>query len=486
MNKLATLMHLKKNIVATPYVAVVGGGIAGATAALHLAELGIKVVLIEKDATLVSGPPICHLHAGGNLYREISTSQCIELLKQSIETVRLYPHTLNRRPTVIAVPHTDGGEPDALYGRLKTIQQCYATLVEQDAANEVLGDPDEYYRTYQRNELETLAQRIQPQCPQNIDDWMIPFAKSTDLDSLKFPIIAVQEHGWSVFRLAASVTLALESMPRCQILTQTQVTGLEATTDGWAIECRGEQGDGFVIDVDYLVNACGYQTGRIDDLAQTHKQRLVEFKAAYVTRWAECNEQWPEVIFHGPRGTPSGMAQLTPYPGGIFQLHGMTKDITLFDGGLVSTGPTSSQPTLPAELDRKLEQGWEPDVVATRTRRAIEHIAQFIPDYHTALESGTPLFGAQQIPGNDDTLRAADVTFESHHYARIEVVKGSSALEAATKIVREWALYDYRGLSIEALHPISMSLSPEAIEQKAQQLAEKRLYPKELARFYGQ
>ncbi len=30
--------------------------------------------------------------------------------------------------------------------------------------------------------------------------------------------------------------------------------------------------------------------------------------------------QWPEVIFHGERGTPNGMAQLTPYPDGFFQL----------------------------------------------------------------------------------------------------------------------------------------------------------------------
>ena len=64
------------------------------------------------------------------------------------------------------------------------------------------------------------------------------------------------------------------------------------------------------------------------------RQRLAEFKAAYITEWVGSDsEYWPEVIFHGERGTPQGMAQLTPYSNGVFQLHGMTKDITLLKMG---------------------------------------------------------------------------------------------------------------------------------------------------------
>ncbi|QSA20474.1 FAD-dependent oxidoreductase, partial [Vibrio furnissii] len=68
----------------SPSVAIIGGGVAGATAAVHMSELGLNVLLLEKGPGLVNGPPICHLHAGGNLYREISQQQCIELLRQSI------------------------------------------------------------------------------------------------------------------------------------------------------------------------------------------------------------------------------------------------------------------------------------------------------------------------------------------------------------------------------------------------------------------
>jgi hypothetical protein len=38
------------------------------------------------------------------------------------------------------------------------------------------------------------------------------------------------------------------------------------------------------------------------------------------------------------------MAQLTPYPGGYFQLHGMTQNITLFEKGLEALGKDSAQP----------------------------------------------------------------------------------------------------------------------------------------------
>lgn len=486
MNELAKLMQSEQSSLTGSRVAIIGGGIAGATAAVHLAELGIDVTLIEKGASLVSGPPICHLHAGGNLYREISTEQCIVLLKQSIDTVRLFPHTINNRPTVIAVPHSDGGSPEQLLGRLDTIQQCYQQLVDSDKANEVLGKPKDYYKLYTREQIEALAKREQPLAPSSMDEWVIPFAKHAELDALKFPVVVVSEPGWSVFRLAASATLALEKMANCQLMLNTKVVGIEEANNGWKIEVIDKQQQTDSLQVDYLVNACGYETGSIDDLAKKRRQRLVEFKAAYVTRWQQTDEQWPEVIFHGPRGTDRGMAQLTPYPDGVFQLHGMTKDITLFDDGLVASEQGSSQPQLPPRLLNKLNQGWDPQVMVQRSRRAIEHMAQFIPDYASADEYGTPLFGAQQIPGQDETLRAADVTFEGEHYARIEVVKGSSALEAAMKLVKQWQLADDRDERIEVLHPVLQGLTAEDVELRAEELARSRAYPAQLAQYYGE
>lgn len=468
-------------------VAIIGGGVAGATAAVHLGELGVDVHLIERQNELVNGPPICHLHAGGNLYREISEAQCIELLRQSIESIRLYPHTVNKRPTIITVPLSDSGTPQTIVDRLDVIKQSYASLVEQDPKNKIIGEPQDYYKLFQREDLERLQHQDQPELPETIDDWVIPFARSVDLSKLKFPIIVVQEYGWSVFRLGASATLALEAMSNAHLHLNSELVSVERSYDKWILNYLVEGGETKTLEVDYLINACGYETGIVDDWVATLRKRFVEFKAAYVTQWADSQYQWPEVIFHGERGTPNGMAQLTPYADGIFQLHGMTEDITLFKDGLVQSSLTTSQPMLPSPLHSKLKSGWDKQSAESRTQKAIDFLGQYIPDFYQATPKGTPLFGAQQIPGDDATLRAADVSFAGQGYARIEIVKGSSAYEAIRRIVQTWNLASDEVYlqSIEDIHPCITSLAAEKIEQFAIQTATRRGYPAGLAKVAG-
>lgn len=95
-------------------VGIVGGGVAGSTVAMKLSQQGIKSVLFEKADKLVSGPPMCHLHAGGALYREIPVKECIKLLKQSIDTLKCYPFCANIRPTLLTVPQRDPGHPEEI------------------------------------------------------------------------------------------------------------------------------------------------------------------------------------------------------------------------------------------------------------------------------------------------------------------------------------------------------------------------------------
>ena len=406
------------------------------------------------------------------------------MLEQSIDSARLYSHTLNKRPTLIVVPHSDGGDPMSLLPRLEQIRSVYQSLVDQDNANRVLGDPQDYFRLYFREDLEPLKLRQQTTVPSDYDEWLIPFVQHSDLDNIKYPVVAVNEYGWSVFRIAASAMLALEQLPTCQLKLSTQLIDMTRLGSQWRLTLQSDdQIEQY--SYDYVINACGFETGIVDDLANAPRQRMVEFKAAYVTKWAENSQWWPEVVFHGPRGTPNGMAQLTPYCNAIFQLHGMTEEITLFDDGLVASNQSSSQPQLPQRLVNKISQGWQESVRVDRSRKAIEHMSRFVPNYINAVEFGTPLYGAQQIPGDDDTLRAADVSFSGDNYARIEVVKGSSALTAAIKIVNQWQLWVDDGSSIEALHPITYSLTERQVVDKAEQLALSRGYPIELAQIYG-
>lgn len=464
-----------------PRIGIIGGGIAGSTIAIKLSALGLKVSLLEQGPSLVNGPPICHLHAGGNLYREIDDEQCLTLLRQSIATLKLYKDSADYRPTVIAIPKRDPGEIDQLLPRLEKLRQEYAALVDQDSSNQVLGKPMDYYTLYHRQDIERLAKLAPVNTPTHCDEWLIPVAKSLDLDKLKFPLVLVQEYGLSVFRLAASATLALDNCKSCNVHTDTQVIDISRSNNVWQVTAK-QNGEPLDFSFDYLINACGYQSGSIDDLIGQHSQRLVEFKAAYVTHWHNDTQIWPEVIIYGERGTPNGMAQLTPYPGGYFQIHGMTQDITLFEQGLVKNCDDSAQPKLAPRFLNKLNRAWPQALIEQRTDSAIDFVSEFLPDFSSATLGGKPLFGAQQIPGQDPDLRAADICFSQANYARCEIVKASSAIDAAHAIVNQLIRINLLDASaIKNVNSKQLGLNEQAIETLAIKLAQQRNYPIQLA-----
>lgn len=465
-------------------IGIVGGGIAGATVALCLGELGLDVTLLEKSPTLVNGPPICHLHAGGNLYREISDAQCLTLLRESIDLVRLYPNAVDYRPTVVAVPTNDNGEPEDLLPRLAKLKVEYQRLIELDQSNQVLGDVEQYFKVFERHQVEALKELSIVDKPATLTEWMIPVAHHVDLTQLKFPIIMVQEYGLNLFRLAASAELALQEMTNCSVLTQSKVTNIAQNEDTWKVDyLRHEQQ--YSAEFDYLINAAGFRSGLVDDMLGLERQRLVEFKAAYVTQWQGCGDTWPELIFFGERGTPQGMAQFTPYPDGHFQLHGMTESITLFENGLVESSTCSAQPKLNHHFIDKIDKGWPVEEVTQRSQGAINHLSRFIPEFSlNATVSSKPLFGAQQIPGDDADLRAAGVSFEGEHYARCEIVKASSAPSVADEITKQLVALGYVGCEKVGVREfnITRSIPVTEIDHYAQFICESRHYPKSLSR----
>jgi hypothetical protein len=474
-------------------IAILGGGVAGSTIALRFAELGLDTTIIEKGSSLVNGPPICHLHAGGNLYREICDQQCLTLLQQSIDTVKVYPHSVNPRPTVIALPKFDKREPADLLPRLQKIKEKYSQLVNQDASNKVLGEPSDYFEFFSRSQLETLKSSDIPERAEKNSDWLVAFAQYVDLDSIKYPICLVQEYGLSAFRFAAITSLAIEGLPSCHLQTSQQVIDVVADENGSGWQVASKQQSAQTVETchyDYVINACGFKSGEIDDMVHAKRQRMVEFKAAYVAHWPHCKGLWPEVIFHGERGTPQGMAQLTPYPGGYFQLHGMTQNITLFEKGLVASGKDSAQPKLAPQFIEKIDKQWPAQDVSSRTSGSIAHLAQFIPSFDSAEEACKPMFGAQQIPGQDADLRAADVSFFGKQYARTEIVKASSALAAADAILAN--LVDCQLISGDELgkyvtehyFPVSQQPSENEVTSRAMLLAQQRDYPSALARTF--
>ncbi len=471
---------MKKLVSNRAQVAVIGGGIAGSSIALYLSEMGVDVTLFEKGPSLVNGPPICHLHAGGNLYREISDEQCLTLLRESIDLVRFYPNAVDYRPTVIAVPVEDSGKPEDLCVRLHLLQREYASLIEDDSKNKVLGESSEYFKTYEREEIEALKNKDLISQPTYLDEWMIPVAKNIDLDKVQFPLIMVQEYGLNLFLLASSAKLRLDEKENAKVLLNHKVKDISKsmTDESWIVTYQHErcvEEEKF----DFLINAAGFRTGEVDDMLGFKRERFVEFKAAYVSQWSECNTLWPEVVFYGERGTPQGMAQFTPYPDGHFQLHGMTKDITLFDEGLVKSSAQSAQPELNEKFIHKIEKNWKKEDAASRSQLAIEHLAQFIPAFKNAKVVSKPLYGAQQIPGSDASLRAADVSFVDDHYARCEIVKASSVLSMADTITAQLISLGYVDKNLYGQRDFSSveQLNEKDVSAYAKVLCQAREYP---------
>lgn len=416
-------------------VGIIGGGVSGAVTALQLSDLGIDNILFEKKENLVSGPPFCHLHAGGNLYPEIPLEECKTLLKQSIEMARMFPHSIDKRPTFIAIPTTEKYSVDFIVNRLKKLKEYYRELIVEDAENQILGPADEYFKVYNKEEVAELSKTSTKLEPVTSDEWMRNAVEIVDTSKLKTPIILVQEYGWNFFRLAAQSQLALNESENCTLRTGTTITSIEDVRDknlnyNWLVHTDKE-----TFELDYIVNSAGYKNTELEDDLDVHEDKHVEFKASYISQWKSPHGLIPEIIIHGERGTPHGMVQLTPYCENYYQIHGMTKDVTLFDGGLLKLDDKNSKANFNAVIQKRLEIGWDESDVDARTKRAINSVTQYIPAFKNATVGGPPLFGAQQIPGKNPDLRVGEVSFPYDNYARTEIVKASSALTVANQII---------------------------------------------------
>lgn len=465
-------------------VGIVGGGVSGVVTALQLANYDIDSILFEKEKSVVNGPPFCHLHAGGNLYPDISDEQCQVLMKQSIEMARLFPQSIDERPTFISIPKTEKYEVAQIEKRLELLVTYYKKLIEEDSSNKILGSPENYFKVYSKEDLDRLALQPTIKRPNTPDEWIINSVKWIDYEKLKMPVILVEEYGWNLFRLGAQAQLALMKADQCHLKLNTTVLNIKDVRDqnldyNWEI-CTPNS----VSKVKFLVNSCGFKTGNIDKTLQLNSKRLIEFKSAYVSQWGSIPGLIPELIFHGERGTTHGMAQLTPYCDNYYQIHGMTNDITLFKNGVVQSKKDEIQPEFDDAINLKLNGGWEDEEIKTRTKKGIEYISRFVPSFITATVGGPPMFGAQQIPGNDLSLRVGEVSFPCKSYARIEIIKASSALTVANQIIQKLQEEDLVPINDKKTgqNQILESISKKEIDRMASELAVQRGYPGAMSR----
>lgn len=462
-------------------VGIIGGGVSGAVTALQMSDLGIHNLLFEKKENLVSGPPFCHLHAGGNLYPEIPIEECKTLLKQSIEMARFLPDSIDKRPTFIAIPTSEKYRVEFIVERLKELKKYYEQLISEDPKNQVLGPSDEYFNVYDEDDIIELAKNKTKTKPLTSDEWMRNAIEIVDTSKLKTPIILVQEYGWNFFRLAAQAQLALKESEYCTLKTDTTIKTIEDVSNDKSIDCNWlVRTEKETFKVDYLVNSAGYKNTELEESLNVHEDKHVEFKASYISKWKSPHGLIPEIIIHGERGTPNGMVQLTPYSDDYYQIHGMTKDVTLFDGGLLKLDQKSSKVNFNSKIQKRLEFGWDKSDIDIRTKRAINSVTQYIPSFQNATIGGPPLFGAQQIPGNNPDLRVGEVSFPYENYARSEIVKASSALTVANQIIN--SLNGQAKQTFSTNNKLLESVKKTALNRKAFDLALSRGFPEAMAK----
>ena len=95
-----------------------------------------------------------------------------------------------------------------------------------------------------------------------------------------------------------------------------------------------------------------------------------------------------------------------------------------------------------------------------------------------------PFYGAQQIHGDDPNLRVGEVSFPYKSYARSEIIKASSALTVANKIIDK--------IQEEEIIPLIQKkrkqnllldrISKNEIDKLSSELAIQRGYPEALSR----
>eukprot|EP01103_Thecamoeba_quadrilineata_P002723 TRINITY_DN12626_c0_g1_i1.p1 TRINITY_DN12626_c0_g1~~TRINITY_DN12626_c0_g1_i1.p1 ORF type:complete len:352 (-),score=8.39 TRINITY_DN12626_c0_g1_i1:57-1112(-) len=260
---------------------IIGGGIAGCYLALKL-QKKFDVTLFEINSKLMNGNPYCHLHLGGMLYPEINIEQSIELAKNSLKFIEVFPECIDYRPTVIMY-HSES--PYSV-----NIQRC----------QEIGKLIDNYYAVYEEKNIDWMKRKIVIPVSNYHDIYVNQVLQNCTLPKVKFPFISVLEYGIDQNKVSEKIVQEIE---KTDIKVRTNTVGIYSeqltilTNDPWS---------------------------------------LYETKANY-EYLTSVPENFPELVIVGERGTNNGSIQITPVGRSKMIIHIMNNKACLFNGKFVST-----------------------------------------------------------------------------------------------------------------------------------------------------
>jgi hypothetical protein len=431
-------------------IAIVGGGVAGLTSAEAAASMGYNVTVFESEPEFMSKTssfPV-HLHSG-IIYPSLPPEERDALLEDSIIFIKRLPPAVKKIPTLVTFHVSDPSDPSQLLEIAKSNQAKYRDLVMSDPEHAVFGHPDQYYLAINRLELQALAERRIPEVPPglepsqvfSLEDWAVPFAKSVDLDQIKYPVIIVNEYQMSMDDARKYLVERLSKMPNVTLLPNTRVLnmGSRSALDGvhliYQTKNHSEQMEVF----QHVHNAAGESSGRIDDMMKTNVPRYLEAKQAFRVKLSGSeNEYWPEVAIMAKRGGEQGMTEVIPInpAEGVFQLLCTAYDCGLTINGLVhADGLQSSHPLLPLPVRQAFENG-DPDDDLVRSTAVIKRIGSRIPRFKNS-EPLKVFRGIVQVPGNNPDYRSGSLMLHSRLYSANLIIKASSAPHTAANFVEQ-------------------------------------------------
>jgi len=394
----------------TKNILIIGGGISGCLTALELSNnKNYTIHLYEKNTTLLTGPPYCHLHAGGFLYPDMNIHDCQELLYDSILFASKFPNYLFKRPTIIAYNISSNYSTDTLLYKAQILQYIYYIHKQY-----IFGPPHSYYATYTKNDIIFAKKYGKFQNTINLyhDKYALQFIQLLDdINSIKYPIISVCEYGIDQDKLKHNIINTIESTSNIKVFYNQTITHNSYTQQ-----------------YDKIINASGWQSYLQNN---NNISQSFELKSSWMISLTKTNLSnpniFPEICIIGERSTNNGMIQISPIPSNTniltFQIHCMTYDSTLFKNGLLTYNDTLTNYTFPSIHS---------DIISTRTNNSIKHISKFFPIFKHSKSLNIALYGIQRIYNNIN--KRTSFCIFTDNYIEIFLLKGISSVKIAQSI----------------------------------------------------